>query len=123
MSSPGSGEEKANVGRPLFSVSNHHTGSCGDAPMIDGDAPGKYVGYFVNEHGEQAIYTYDFETGGATLKMGDSGWQVAHPVVNGEVDGLLLTKAELMWLRACWMATGEPLRQRRSGEEVEQTGA
>jgi hypothetical protein len=34
----------------------------------------RYVGYFANEHGEQAIYTYDFETGEATLRMGDSGW-------------------------------------------------
>ncbi len=119
MRSGGSEEEKPNAGRPLFSVSNHHTRSCGEALTVDGDTPGKYVGYFVNEHGEQAIYSYDFETGDATLKMGDSGWQVAHPVVNGEVDGLLLTKAELTWLRACWMATGEPARRRRSGEDAE----
>ncbi len=112
-------EEKATAGTPLFSVSNHHTGGCGEQPSIDGDAPGKYVGYFVNEHGEQAIYTYDFDTGEATLKMGDSGWHSAHPVVNGEVDGLLLTKAELTWLRACWMATGEVARRRRSGEDAE----
>lgn len=118
MSSRGP-EEKARAGRLLFSVSNHHTENCGEPTAIDGDAPGKYVGYFVNEHGEQAIYTYDSETGEATLKMGDSGWQVAHRVVNGEVDGLLLTKAELLWLRACWMATGEFMRRRRSGEDAE----
>lgn len=117
--SSGRSEEKANAGRQLFSVSNHHTENCGEPPAIDGDAPGKYVGYFVNEHGEQAIYTYDFKTGEAALKMGDSGWQVAHPIVNGEADGLLLTTAELTWLRACWMATGELVRQRRSGEDAE----
>lgn len=117
MSSPGS-EEKAITVRPLFRASNHHTGSCGEAPSIDGDQPGKYVGYFVNEHGEQSIYTYDVETDAATLRMGDSGWQAPRPVVNGEVDGLLLTKAELTWLRACWMATGELARQRRSSEDA-----
>ena len=72
----------------------------------------------MNEHGEQAIYTYDFETGEATLKMGDSGWQVVHPIVGGEVNGLLLTKAELTWLRACWMATGELAPQRRSDKDA-----
>lgn len=112
-------EEIKEAGSLLFSVSNHHTGSCGEAPKIDGDQPGKYIGYFVSEHGEQAIYTYDFETGDATLRMGDSGWQATHPVVNGEVNGLLLTKAELTWLRACWTATGELARQRRSGEDAE----
>jgi len=72
------------AGRPLFSVSNHHTESCGEPPAIDGDAAGKYLGYFANEHGEQAIYTYDFDTGEATLTMGDTGWQVTHPVVDGK---------------------------------------
>jgi hypothetical protein len=74
---------------------------------VDGDAPAEYVGYFVNEYGEQAMYTYNFETGEGTLKMGDAGWLTAHAVVNGEAKGLRLTKAELVWLRACWMATGE----------------
>ena len=84
MSSRAAGE-KATAGQPLFSVSNHHTEKCGEPPVIDGNAPGKYVGYFVNEHSEQAIYTYDFETGEATLKMGDAGWQFTYAVVNGEV--------------------------------------
>jgi hypothetical protein len=109
----------ASAGGLLFSVSNHHTENSGEAPTIDGDTPGQYVGYFVNEHGEQAVYAYDFDTGEATLRMGDSGWHVAHPVENGEVDGVLLTKAELTWLRACWMATGEIARQRRSGPVAE----
>jgi hypothetical protein len=51
------------AGRPLFRVSNHHAESCGEPPAVDGDAQGKYVGYFANEHGEQAIYLFDFETG------------------------------------------------------------
>jgi len=107
------------AGKPLFSVSNHHhVESCNEPPTVNGDAPGTYVGYFANEHGEQAIYTYDFETREATLRMGDAGWHVAHRVVNGKVDGLLLTEAELTWLRACWMATGGLAREHRQGEEV-----
>jgi hypothetical protein len=85
-----------------------------------GRNPGKCLGYFANEHGEQAIYTYDFDTGEATLTMGDTGWQVTHPVVNGKAGGgLLLTEAELAWLRACWMATGELSRQLQSGEDAD----
>jgi hypothetical protein len=33
--------------------------------------------------------------------------------VDGKVIGdLVLTEAELTWLRACWMATGEVVRER-----------
>jgi hypothetical protein len=70
------------MSRPLFSISNHHVESCGEAPAVDGDAQGKYFGYFANEHAEQAVYTYDVDTREATLRMGDTGWQVVHPVVN-----------------------------------------
>ena len=94
------------MGVPLFEVSNHHVEGAGEPPVVDGDEPGIYFGYFANEYGEQAIYTYDHETGEATLRMGDAGWHDVHRVVNGEVAGLLLSNAELSWLRACWMATG-----------------
>ena len=62
---------------PLFKVSNHHTAACVEPPTVDGDAAGAYLGYFANEHGEQAIYTYDYETGEATIRMGDAGWHEA----------------------------------------------
>jgi hypothetical protein len=91
---------------PLFTVSNRHTAACGEPPAVDGDAAGRYVGYFANEYGEQAIYTYDHDTGEATVRMGDAGWQDAYRVRDGQVEGLLLGEAEAMWLRACWLATG-----------------
>jgi len=94
------------MGEPLFKVSNHHVEGSGESSVVDGDQPGTYFGYFANEHGEQAIYAYDHEAGEAVLRMGDAGWHVVHRVVNGEVAGLLLSKTELAWLRACWMATG-----------------
>jgi len=46
---------KQNDQRPLFVVSNHHTGSCGRPPTINGDEPNTYHGYFENTHGEQFI--------------------------------------------------------------------
>ena len=90
----------------LFNVTNHHVESCGEPPVVDGDAPERYIGYFANQHGEQAIYTYDFATGEATLRMGDTGWQVVHQVMSGRAEGVILAEPERMWLRACWMASG-----------------
>lgn len=97
--------------RPLFSVSNHHAQSCGEPPTLDGEAAGKYVGYFMNEHGEQAIYSYDRRTCEATIRMGDAGWEAAYAVVNGEVADLKLTEAERRWLHACWLASGASQRK------------
>jgi hypothetical protein len=91
---------------PLLTVSNHHTAACGEPPAVDGDAPGTYVGYLANEYGEQAIYTYDHETGEATIRMGDAGWHDVHRIRDGQAEGLVLTETEAMWLRACWLATG-----------------
>ena len=96
---------KAVGGARLFSVTNHHGAGCGEPRLVDGDQSGFYFGYFANEHGEQAVYAYNHETGDATLRMGDAGWDNAHRVVDGEVEGLVLTGAERAWLLACWLAT------------------
>ena len=105
MSSPPFAGEAVEGGR-LFSVSNHHVAGCGEPPLVDGGQPGFYFGYFANEHGEQAIYAYNHETGEATLRMGDAGWGDGYRVVDGEVEELLLTGAERAWLLACWLASG-----------------
>jgi hypothetical protein len=34
--------------------------------------------------------------------MGDSGWGEAHRVVDGRVDGIILTESETAWVRACF---------------------
>jgi hypothetical protein len=90
----------------LFKVSNHHSEACGRTTTVDGDAPGIYHGYFTNEHGEQAVYTYDKATGEAAVRMGDTGWDNVHQVVDGKIEGLMLDRAEATWLRACWLASG-----------------
>jgi hypothetical protein len=78
----------------------------------DADAgPDMYVGYFDNEHGEQAEYSYDWRTGEATVRLGGTECETALPVVNGEVAGVAITEAERAWLRACWLATGAAPRQ------------
>jgi hypothetical protein len=85
-------------------------GEIRESPRPDGDAPEQYVGYFVNENGEEAVYSYNGRTGEATISTGVTG-ESPHPVVNGEASGLTLTEAEQAWLRACWLATGAARRQ------------
>jgi hypothetical protein len=95
------------MSEPLFKVTNHHTDSCGEPPGIDGDTPNVYFGYFANQHGEQAIYLYDYSAREATVRMGDAGWDGVYRVVDGRAEGLMLNEAELTWLRACWLATAK----------------
>ena len=56
----------------IFSVANHHPDGCGQPPWIDDAAPTRYLGYFENQHREQAIFVYDRVTGKGTLHMGDA---------------------------------------------------
>ncbi len=86
--------------KPLFIVSNHHTPKCGQPLALNGDEPNTYHSYFENSCGEQSIFVYNMETRQAVLWCGDAGWQ-PFPVVNGFVEGLILSSEELVWLQAC----------------------
>jgi hypothetical protein len=88
----------------VFSVSNRHVADSGEPPRIDGDTKGRYYGYFENEHGEQAVLTYDRQSGTGTLWMGDSSWENPIAVEDGVALGVVLNEAETLWLKACWLA-------------------
>lgn len=94
------------MNEPLFKVTNHHTPACGKPLAVDADEPSAYYGYSENEHGEQAVYVYDYKSSEATLRLGDAGWDRAHRVVDGRAEGVMLSESEMFWLRACWLATG-----------------
>ena len=97
---------KQNDQRPLFVVSNHHTGSCGRPQTINGDEPNTYHGYFENTHGEQFIFVFNTESKKAELCCGDAGWEQPYPVVDGSAEGLILSSEEQMWLASCWRVVG-----------------
>ena len=88
--------------RPLFSVSNRHVTDSGEPPFFDGDSRDTYFSYFANEYGEQLIFTYTYADQKATVYHGDAGWDHPVPVIDGEA-GLILSDAEKLWVRACWM--------------------
>src|SRR6266542_6589023 len=58
---------------PLFSVHNHHSADCGTPPRIDDHSPSRYLGYFENQHGEQAVFSYDRDSNQAIVYTGDAG--------------------------------------------------
>jgi hypothetical protein len=90
--------------QPILRVTNRHTDACGAPPAIDDSEPSRYLGYFENEHGEQAIFVYDRTRRAGTLLLGDAGWERPHAVVEGAVAGVVLGATERAWLAACWKA-------------------
>ena len=92
------------MSEPLLRIRNHHTVACGDPPIVNGDDPNLYIGYFENLYGEQWIFTYDRKTKKAELLGGDAGWNTRNEVVGGVVPGLILSAEESKWLEACWHA-------------------
>ena len=90
------------MSEPLLKIANHHAPACGDPPIVDGGAENCYVGYFENPHGEQWIFTMNRQTGKATLRGGDVGWNTKFEVTNGAVADLILGHEEQLWLQACW---------------------
>ena len=93
---------------PLLQSRNHHSLSCGDPPIIKGDDPNVYLGYFQNAFGEQWVFSYDRTTRKAELRGGDIGWNTVHEVRDGKVGELVLGREELAWLQACWKAATGP---------------
>jgi hypothetical protein len=88
----------------IFQVTNKHSSSSSNPPLIDANTEGKYHGYFENAYGEQAIFIYDRETQIGTLWLGDAGWESPHKVIDGLAPDLMLSQEEEMWLQACWNA-------------------
>jgi len=102
------GEGTEGSGEVLLEVRNHHTSEAGTPPRISDDDPNQYIGYFENPFGEQALFVFDGATRAATLYLGDAGWETGHAVIDGLAPDLVLGEAELLWLRACWLAaTGQ----------------
>lgn len=87
----------------ILQICNHHTAACGTPPHIK-ERPGQYTGYFENENGEQMIFVFDRCSGTGRLYAGDAGWETTFQVVNGQAQGLIMSSAEIQWLRACWLA-------------------
>ena len=90
---------------PMLTIHNRHSAACGIPPAFSTKATDLYIGYFENRHGEQWIFTCNRATAEASLRGGDAGWDNAHPVRDGRVDGLILAHEETAWLQACWSAT------------------
>ena len=89
---------------PLLTIRNRHSPACGDPPIVNEEDRDTYIGYFENPFGEQWIFTLDRESGKATLRGRDVGWNTELEVVDGRVADVILGKEEQLWLQACWSA-------------------
>jgi hypothetical protein len=89
----------------LMRLSNHHASL---APVIE-ERPGRYLGYFENNFGEQLVFVYDDGEADAVVLLGDVGWE---PCRVSDAGGLpnagdvILNDEELAFVSACWIATG-----------------
>ena len=92
------------MSQPLLQIRNRHAVACGDPPIVNGDDPDLYIGYFENPHGEQWVFTHHRKTKKAELLGGDVGWNTRNEVTDGMVRGLVLGVEESKWLAACWLA-------------------
>ncbi|MEU3054810.1 hypothetical protein [Streptomyces griseus] len=83
-----------------------------------------YVGYFMNEHGEELIFAQRRGDKTARLWHSDADWEMFrvgdHSIRVGEVmdgmitvDGLIINRQEATWLSSC-LAASRHLRQRPS---------
>ena len=92
------------MSEPLLQILNKHSPSCGDPPILDGNDPDLYIGYFENGYGEQWIFAYDRSSQTARLRGGDIGWDTSIPVHDGNAEDVILGGSEQAWLHACWLA-------------------
>jgi len=91
----------------ILQITNHHVETTvreGGAPPRIKEQPGRYIGYFENEYGEQWLFVLDHGSETGMLYGGDVGWEQGYPVVDGVADDLILNAPEIAWLQACWAA-------------------
>ena len=88
---------------PIFLVHNHQVEECGDPPHIT-DNGDTYLSYWENVFGEQWIFVFDRTTKQARVYCGDAGWEETYEAIDGHVPGLVMHRAEQMWVAACWSA-------------------
>ena len=88
---------------PFLQIWNSHTDECGKPPTITNETHDKYIGFFENRFGQQWIFVYDLKQKVGELRGGDIGWATVIPVRDGKAD-VMLGKAEVAWLLACWIA-------------------
>jgi len=103
--------------KPIFEAHNRYPADAGEPPYLTNTDKNLYVGYFLDEKGDQWLFTYDRTTKEAKLYSGSRGWTEAIAVelrgMGCHLPGLSFFVRS--WADACFFsATGE------QGQMVEQ---
>ncbi len=99
----------------IFQVRSSLATESDTRPDVDTTDPNNYCGYFENEHHEQFLFTYDYETRKGNIWLSKNGWQDLTEVNNGKAQKAKLGHSEKAWLKACWNAVmAEEQRRERS---------
>jgi hypothetical protein len=88
----------------LFQVRNHHTADCGTPPYIDDSRSNQYLGYFENQHGEQAVSSTTATSTRPSFTWATLAGRSHTQVVDGAVPDLVLSEVERVGVRTCWQA-------------------
>lgn len=98
----------------VFQATNVPTKESGKPPSIDTGDLSKYYAYFENEHHEQFIIIYDYETRVGNIYLSKNGWENPLPVKAGKPQKANLGDSEKAWLKACWkVVVAEEQRRER----------
>lgn len=92
------------VNQPILQVTEGHPDPFPYQTFL-APTPGRYVGFFTNQNGDQWLFLYDPKLGGGILTGGDVSWEIYHlgdgPI---PIHALVLNEPEKLWLQACWDA-------------------
>lgn len=85
----------------IFTIKNYHIEDSGK--ILNLELEGKYIGYYENTYGDQFIFIGDPDSGRATVKGGDLGWENEIVLFDGmgKVDWVL-SYEEILWMSHCY---------------------
>lgn len=89
----------------FLTVKNAHDENCGIPPTFESGHG--YLSYFENEHGEQWVFTMDWESEVFLLCGGEIGWEDRRIGEEG-LKNLVPNMPERMWVLACLHACKLP---------------
>ena len=115
-------KELEGMSKPMFIAANAHAECSGPPPQINANDY-RFSSFFTNEHGEQWIFVYDEKTDTGIFRGGDIEWEEVRVASNAQelLSKLIMSKAEQLWVQACFesLELTRSARRARDSEEID----